>query len=264
MNNILTNICETKRAHIAFQKSKVSLNNIEELAKNANKVRGFSSQINLKLKNGDFALIAEIKKASPSKGLIRADFNPMKIAQAYESGGAACISVLTDKPYFQGEDSDLVNARNSISLPALRKDFIIDQYQIPESRYLGADCILLIMAALGTHQANDLASAAHEWGMDILVEVHNQDELEQALLINTDLIGINNRNLKTLEVDISTTELLAPLVPKDRVLVCESGLFTNEDLVRMSKVGAKTFLIGESLMRQDDINNAVKALLGSK
>lgn len=264
MNNILSTICEKKRAHIANQKLIYSLSDIEELARSATKVRGFSDKINLKIQNGDFALIAEIKKASPSKGLIRPDFNPIEIARSYESGGAACISVLTDQPYFQGEDNDLVNARNSVSLPALRKDFIIDQYQIPESRYLGADCILLIIAALEGQQADELASAAHEWGMDVLVEVHDKDELEQALLINSDLIGINNRNLKTLEVDISTTELLAPLVPKDRVLICESGLFTNEDLVRMSKAGAKSFLIGEALMRKEDITGAVKALLGSK
>jgi indole-3-glycerol phosphate synthase len=264
MENILANICENKRAHVAIQKLKHPLSEIEKLAKSTDKTRGFSNKINLKIQNGDFALIAEIKKASPSKGLIRPDFNPIQIAQAYESGGASCISVLTDQPYFQGKDSDLVEARNSVSLPALRKDFIIDQYQIPESRYLGADCILLIIAALDGQRANELASAAHEWGMDVLVEVHDQDELERALLIDSDLIGINNRNLKTLKVDLSTTELLAPLVPSDRVLISESGLFTNKDLIRMSEVGAKSFLIGESLMRQDNINKAVKKLLASE
>ena len=257
-------IIQTKKAKIENLKKITELNVLKDAISKNNSFINFKKKIESNIKAKKFSIIAEIKKASPSKGLIRPDFNPIEIARSYESGGAACISVLTDQPYFQGEDNDLINARNSVSLPALRKDFIIDQYQIPESRYLGADCILLIIAALEGQQADELASAAHEWGMDVLVEVHDKDELEQALLINSDLIGINNRNLKTLEVDISTTELLAPLVPKDRVLICESGLFTNEDLVRMSKAGAKSFLIGEALMRKEDITDAVKALLGSK
>ena len=260
MSDVLTKICNDKREHIAACKAARPAAEIESAARAASPPRGFARRLKSAAETG-YGLIAEIKKASPSRGLIRADFDPPAIARAYEAGGAACMSVLTDTPYFQGRDEDLVAAHAVVGLPALRKDFMLDTYQVAEARALGADCILLIVAALEDGQAAELAAAAHHWGMDVLAEVHDAGEMDRALRLDADLIGVNNRNLKTLEVDIATTEKLAPLVPADRVLVCESGLFTRDDLARMARAGARCFLIGESLMRQQDIAGAVRDLL---
>jgi indole-3-glycerol phosphate synthase len=238
-----------------------SLIELKELAKSASEPRGFARALETKVKRGDYGLIAEIKKASPSKGLIRKNFDPKTLARSYQAGGAACLSVLTDKPYFQGADSYLLEARKAIDLPVLRKDFMLDPYQIVESRALGADCILLIMAALEDAQAQELEAQAIELGMDVLIEVHSAQELERALTLKSPLLGINNRNLKTLVVDITTTEVLATLVPENRQLIAESGLNSSQDLARMAKVGAKRFLIGESLMKQGDVETATKNLL---
>jgi len=261
MSDTLTKIVDDKRRHVATRKDACSQGECEKRAKAAEPPRGFAKALMAAIAAGRYGLIAEIKKASPSKGLIRPDFDPPSLAQAYERGGATCLSVLTDEPYFQGKDEFLGHARTATKLPALRKDFMIDPYQIAEARALGADCILLIMACLDDRLAAELAKLAHKWGMDVLVEVHDAAELARALKIDSDLVGVNNRNLKTLAVDLATTEQLAPKVPKDRVLVAESGLGSPADLRRMAKVGASAFLIGESFMRKPDVEAAVREIL---
>jgi indole-3-glycerol phosphate synthase len=261
MSDTLARITSDTARHVAACKERRPLAEVEAAAKAADAPRGFAAALKATIAAGRYGLIAEIKKASPSKGLIRSDFDPPSLARAYERGGATCLSVLTDEPYFQGKDEFLVQARAATRLPVLRKDFMIDPYQIVEARALGADCALLIMACLDDALAAELAKLAHRWGMDVLVEVHDAAELERALRIESDLVGVNNRNLKTLAVDLATTEQLAPQVPSDRVLVAESGLGTPADLARMARVGASAFLIGESFMRQPDVELAVRNLL---
>jgi len=263
MPNILEKIAADKHKHVQACKKNISLGEMEKRAQTAPPVRGFYDNLLKARADARFGLIAEIKKASPSKGLIREDFNPPELARAYEKGGASCLSILTDGPYFQGDDTYLTAARAAVGLPALRKDFMIDPYQIIEARALGADCILLIMAMLADEQAAELEKIAIDQGLDILVEVHNEDELERAHKLKSPLLGINNRDLKTFEVSLDVSLRLAKLADKNKLLVSESGLFSQDDLKMLKETaGINTFLIGESLMRQADVSAATKEILG--
>ncbi|MBO0710228.1 MAG: indole-3-glycerol phosphate synthase TrpC [Acetobacteraceae bacterium] len=257
----LARICAETRAEVARRKAKNGIEALRHRLHGQRPTRGFGRCLMEATATGGFGLVAEIKKASPSGGLIRAAFDPPALARAYRDGGATCLSVLTDEPYFQGSLDDLVRARDAVELPVLRKDFILDPWQVYESRAIGADCILLIMAALTDTMACELEHLARALDMDVLVEVHDRRELDRALGLQTPLIGINNRNLKTLRTDLSTTEELASYVPPERFLLAESGIRTHADLQRLAKSGTRCFLVGESLMRQQDIAQATRALL---
>lgn len=260
MSDKLTEICDTKREEVAERKTVATMADLDAHAAYQTAPRGFEAALRAKAATG-FALIAEIKKASPSKGLIRHDFRPAEHAVAYERGGAACLSVLTDAPYFQGHEDFLMDARAACSLPVIRKDFMVDPWQVAEARSIGADAILIIVAALDDVLMAEIEAAAHERGMDCLVEVHNESEMERASRLKSRLIGVNNRDLKRFVTDIGTTERLAPLAPEGTLLVAESGINTHADLEKLAGCGARTFLVGESLMREADVEAATRALL---
>ena len=263
MTDILAEIVARKRQDIVAAKQAQPLDALDRAARDQAPPRGFIAALRAALAAGRHGLIAEIKKASPSHGLIRAEFDPASIARAYESAGAACLSVLTDTPYFQGEPPHLKAARAACALPVLRKDFMVDPYQVVEARAMGADCILLIMAALSDTLAAELEAAAIERGLDVLIEVHDRAELDRALHLRSPLIGVNNRNLKTLKTDLATTVELAAALPSDRLPVSESGLQSPADLARMAAAGVRCFLVGESLLRHEDVAAATRALLAA-
>lgn len=261
MSDVLSRILEVEREDLARRKREVPLAELEARAK-ARTPRGFARALREAGAAGRTALIAEIKRASPSRGRIREDFDPVEIARAYHEAGATCLSVLTNRPFFEGDDAHLSAARAAVPLPLLRKSFLVDPWQVVEARAIGADCVLVIMAAVDDALAAELLAAARAWELDVLVEVHDEAELERALALGADVIGINNRNLRTLEVSLSTFERLAPRVPRDRLLVAESGIHSREDVLRLQRAGAGAFLVGESLMRQPDVRAATRRLLG--
>jgi indole-3-glycerol phosphate synthase len=261
--DILAKIYQDKLVEVRNRKKKISAQEIcQKINCHETKPKSFIAALQQKLKNNQTAIIAEVKKASPSKGIIRADFDPVAIAKSYAENGAACLSVLTDEKYFMGSDQYLRDIAAAIDLPILRKDFIIDEYQILEAKEMGASCILLIMAMIDEQKAAKLEKFAHEIGLEVLIETHNEEELQRALKLTSPLIGINNRNLKTFEISLDVSRNLVGQIPEERIIICESGIFAREDIVQMQKIGINNFLVGESLMRQDDVGGALRDLLG--